>query len=131
APTRPRLIVLTDIGGDPDDRQSMIRLLHYANEFEIEGLIASAAGTPGELDEAVVKPELIEELVDAYGQIRDNLALHDPDYPTAEALRARIRSGNPHRGREHVGPEGDTDGSRLIIEVVDRPAEGPVNIAIW
>ena len=38
---RPRLVVLTDIGGDPDDTQSMIRLMTYANEFEIEGLIAS------------------------------------------------------------------------------------------
>ncbi len=51
ADDRPRLIVLTDIGGDPDDQQAMVRLLTYANEFEIEGLIASAAGTPGELKE--------------------------------------------------------------------------------
>ena len=46
---RPRLIVTTDIGGDPDDRQSLVRLLVYADGFDIEGLIASAAGTPGEL----------------------------------------------------------------------------------
>ena len=32
---RPRLAVLTDIGGDPDDQQSLIRLLVYANEFDI------------------------------------------------------------------------------------------------
>ena len=46
---RPRLLVLTDIGGDPDDQQSMVRLMVYSNEFEIEGLIATASGTPGEL----------------------------------------------------------------------------------
>jgi len=40
--TKPRLIVLTDIGGDPDGQQSMVRLLLYANEFDIEGLIARA-----------------------------------------------------------------------------------------
>lgn len=39
---RPRLVVLTDIGGDPDDQQSMIRLLLYVNEYQIEGLIATA-----------------------------------------------------------------------------------------
>ena len=58
-PPRPRtrrpqsraLLVLTDIGGDPDNQQSMIRLMTYANEFEIEGLIASATGTPGEVKE--------------------------------------------------------------------------------
>jgi hypothetical protein len=44
----PRLLVLTDIG-DPDDQQSMIRLMVYANEFVIEGLVATASGTPGEL----------------------------------------------------------------------------------
>src|SRR6185295_4640279 len=49
ADARPRLIVLTDMGGDPDDQQSMIRLMLYANEFDIEGLIATASGTPGEL----------------------------------------------------------------------------------
>ena len=51
---RPRLVVLTDIGGDPDDTQSMIRLMTYSNEFEIEGLIASASGTPGELKRKIV-----------------------------------------------------------------------------
>ena len=46
AAERPRLAVLTDIGGDPDDQQSLIRLMLYANEFDIEVLIATAAGTP-------------------------------------------------------------------------------------
>ena len=55
---KPRLLVLTDIGGDPDDQQSMIRLMTYANEFEIEGLIASAAGIPGELKEELYFPRL-------------------------------------------------------------------------
>ena len=53
AADRPRLLVLTDIGGDPDDQQSLVRLMVYSNEFEIEGLVASAAGTPGELKQAV------------------------------------------------------------------------------
>jgi hypothetical protein len=72
-PEKPRLVVLTDIGGDPDDRQSLIRLLLYADEFDVEGLIASASGTPGELKQDVTKPELIRETVEAYGKVRDNL----------------------------------------------------------
>src|SRR5690242_2225619 len=43
AADRPRLAVLTDIGGDPDDQQSMIRLMVYANEFDLELLLASAS----------------------------------------------------------------------------------------
>lgn len=40
-----RIIISTDIGGtDPDDFQSMIHLLMYADMFEIEGLIASPYG---------------------------------------------------------------------------------------
>lgn len=38
-----RLIVLTDIGADPDDTQSMCRLLLYSNEIDIEGIIASTS----------------------------------------------------------------------------------------
>jgi len=128
---KPRLIVLTDIGGDPDDQQSMIRLMLYSNEFDIEGLIASASGTPGELGEAVVKPHLIEEIVGAYGKVRDNLLLHKPGYPAAEVLLSRIRSGNPQRGLKHIGSGNDTDASNWLISAVDRADSRPVNIAIW
>ena len=42
AQQKPRVLISTDIGGtDPDDNQSMIHLLMYANEFDIEGLISS------------------------------------------------------------------------------------------
>src|SRR3954465_6747939 len=88
APAKPRLLVLTDIGGDPDDQQSMIRLMLYANEFQIEGLIASAAGTPGELKEHVTKPEKIREIVEAYGKVRPNLLKHSANYPPTEELLA-------------------------------------------
>ena len=39
-----RLIVLTDIGGDPDDQMSMVRLMTYANHMDIEALIATPRG---------------------------------------------------------------------------------------
>jgi hypothetical protein len=64
AQSKPRLLVTTDIGGDPDDQQSMRRLLLYANELELTGLIASSAGTPGELPSPIVRPDLIHDIVD-------------------------------------------------------------------
>ena len=127
----PRLLVLTDIGGDPDDQQSMIRLMLYANEFDLEGFIASASGTPGELKEKVVQPQLIRQIVEAYGQVRPNLTRHANGYPTAEQLLTRIKSGNPNRGNEAVGADHDTEGSQWIIEVADRPDPRPLDIAIW
>ena len=43
AEPRLRVIVETDAGGDPDDEQSLVRFLVYANEFDIEGIIANRA----------------------------------------------------------------------------------------
>jgi len=129
---RPRLVVLTDIGGDPDDQQSLIRLMVYANEFEVEGLVASAAGTPGELKEAITRPDLIRQIVDAYAQVRSNLTKHASGWPTASELGARIKSGNPRRGREHIGDGHDTEGSRWLVERIAGGApDRPLNIAIW
>ena len=31
-----RVIILTDIGSDPDDMESMVRLLLYSNEIDIK-----------------------------------------------------------------------------------------------
>ena len=76
AAERPRLAVLTDIGADPDDQQTMIRLMVYANEFDLELLIATGAGTPGEMKEAITRPELIRQIVDAYGEVLPNLQRH-------------------------------------------------------
>lgn len=132
AAERPRLLVLTDIGGDPDDQQSMIRLMLYANEFEIEGLIASASGTPGELKRAVTRPDLIRQIVEAYGKVRPGLVRHASSWPSADALAARVKSGNPHRGRDHIGAGHDTEGSRWIIERIDAGTpDHPLNISIW
>ncbi len=56
---RHRVIVSTDIGGtDPDDFQSMVHLLVYADTFDIEGLISSPYG-PG-------RKEHILEVIDLY-----------------------------------------------------------------
>ena len=129
---RPRLAVLTDIGGDPDDQQSLVRLMVYANAFDIEALIASAAGTRGELKEAVTRPDLIGQVVDAYAIVLPNLRRHASGWPEAEALRAVIRSGNPRRERAYIGAGHDTDGSRWLVARVDAGTpERPLNVAIW
>lgn len=128
---KPRLLILTDIGGDPDDTQSLIRLVTYSNEFDVEGLIASAAGTPGELGVDIVKPELIREVVEAYGRVRGTLSLHAAGYPPVERLLDCIKSGNPKRGVGQLGRDKDTEGSLWIIRLGDRPDPRPLNIAIW
>lgn len=128
---RPRLIVLTDIGGgDPDDQQSMIRLMLHSNEFDIEGLIATAP-TLESLRDSGTKPQLIREIVDAYGQVRENLARHADGFPEPARLREVIKAGNPKRGRDAIGDGHDTDGSRWIVSCADRPDSRRLNIVIW
>lgn len=38
-----RLIILTDMENEPDDAQTMVKLLMYSNELDIEGLIATTS----------------------------------------------------------------------------------------
>jgi hypothetical protein len=128
---RPRLLVLTDIGGDPDDRQSLVRLLVHANELEIEGFVAGASGTPGELKKEITQPHLIRETIEAYGQVLPSLRRHAHGFPDAAALLARVRGGNPKRGWERVGEGNDSEGSRFIVEAVDKPDPRALHIAIW
>ncbi len=60
-----------------------------------------------------------------------NLVQHHPGYPAAGDLLATVKAGNPHRGVRYLGEGHDTEGSRWIIDVVDRPDPRPVNLAIW
>lgn len=128
---RPRLLVTTDIGGDPDDQQAMIRLLVHANEFDIEGLIASSAGVPGQLAVSVTKPQLIHQLIDAYAEVQPNLARHAAGFPLPAQLRNLVRSGNPQRGEAAIGPGHDTPASAWIIRCIERADPRPLNIVIW
>ncbi len=129
---RPRLAILTDIGGDPDDQQSMVRLMMYANEFKIEALIASASGTPGELTRATTRPDLILQIIDGYRQVLPNLCKHADGWPEAKELQQRVKSGNPHRGRGFIGEGHDTEGSRKLVTLVDAGTpKRPLNLSIW
>jgi len=132
AAERPRLAILTDIGGDPDDQQSLIRLMAYANEFDIELLLASASGTRGELKQVVTRPDLILQIIDAYEKVLPNLQQHATGWPEAGRLRASVKSGNPHRERAHIGEGHDTEGSRYLVERISAGSpERPLNITIW
>jgi len=127
----PRLLITTDIGGDPDDQQSLVRLMVYSNEFDIEGIITSASGTPGELKEAAVRPDLVEEIIRGYQSVYPNLLKHNSKFPAPEYLFSIVKKGNPHRGWENVGNGHDTEGSEWIIRQADKKDNRPLNICIF
>jgi hypothetical protein len=42
-PVKQRVFVLTDITNEPDDQESLVRFLVYANEYDIEGIVATTS----------------------------------------------------------------------------------------
>lgn len=127
AESKPRVLVLTDISNEPDDEESLVRFLLYSNEFDVEGLVAT---TSTHLRDRI-RPDIIRDTVQAYGQVRANLLLHAPGFPETARLLSLVKSGQPGFGMDAVGEGKATEGSRWIIEVVDRPDPRPVWIPIW
>ncbi len=123
---KPRIVVMTDIGGDPDDRQSMVRFLLYACDFEVEGLLTGF----GHGHYQKTRPDLIRQAVEAYGKVEANLRKHRGDYPSAERLMGLIKDG--HNGDPHKVGEGmDSEASEWIIRVLDRDDPRAVWFSIW
>lgn len=121
--SRPRVVISTDIGGtDPDDFQSMVHLLLYADVLEIEGLISSAFGDG--------RKEHILEVINEYEKDYPNLVTHSPRYPTADALRAITKQGEteiaPLEGYRQA-----TEGSRWLIERARQKDPRPLHVLVW
>ena len=127
AETKPRVLVLTDISNEPDDEQSLVRFLLYSNEFDVEGLVATTSVWLRDR----VRPDIIRETVETYGQVRENLLLHASGYPETAKLLSVIKAGQTGFGMDAVGEGKSTEGSKWIIEVVDRPDPRPVWIPVW
>jgi hypothetical protein len=127
ATEKPRVCVLTDIENEPDDAMSMVRLLTYANQLDVEGLVA----TTSIHQKNRVAPQRIRRIVAAYGKVRDNLELHEPGFPTGEQLLARVSEGLPVYGLLGVGEGKDSPGSELLIRAVDRDDPRPVWVPVW
>ena len=118
-----RIIIETDAGGDPDDEQSLVRFLLYANVFDIDGIIANRRVARVGENKNPVRDGLgiVKAMVNAYGVCYTNLLLNDPGYPKPEYLLQRTVSGYD-----------DTDeGVDLIIRSVDAPDPRPVWFSNW
>lgn len=124
---RPRLVVLTDMGNEPDDQMSMVRLLLYSNEIEIEGLVA----TTSTWQKTVTHPETIRTLIQAYGEVRPKLLLHKDGWPAANDLLALVSSGQPGYGMGAVGSGRTSEGAKAIIRAADRDDSRPLWVSIW
>lgn len=120
---RHRVIVSTDIGGtDPDDFQSMVHLLVYADVLDIEGLISSPFGDGRTRD--------ILKVIDCYEADYGNLKTYSKKYPTPEALRSITKQGETERA-PYAGLRQATEGSNWIVECARREDPRPLHVLVW
>jgi hypothetical protein len=122
-----RLVVMTDIANEPDDQMSMVRLLVYSNQFDIEGLIA----TTSTWMKNKVRPDVLQTLVAAYSQVRPKLLEHQPGFPSAESLEAVVVSGQPAYGMAAVGPDRMSAGAELIVTSAQASDPRPLWVLAW
>ncbi len=122
-----RVVLMTDIANEPDDQMSMVRLLVYSTDFDVEGLIA----TTSTWMKNRVRPDVIHTLIDAYKQVRPQLAEHARGFPTAESLRSVVAEGQPAYGMAGVGPDRMSAGSGLIIRAAEKADARPLWVLAW
>ncbi len=126
-PVKQRVFVLTDITNEPDDQQSLVRFLVYANEYDIEGMVAT---TSTHLRNST-RREKIEELVRNYGKVKANLDKHADGFPSEEYLLGVTTEHLPLYSMEGVGEGKDSPGSELLINAVDKNDERPLWVSVW
>jgi len=119
---KPRVIVITDIGGDPDDQQSFVRFLLYSNQFHVEALVAVGSAP---------QPDQLRERIAAYGQVRSNLLLHAKGWPEAAELLSRVSAGQVGNGLIATGDGRSSDGSKAIVRAIERDDPRPLWITVW
>lgn len=122
-----RVIVLSDIEADPDDTQSMVRLLLYSNQIDIKGLIA----TTSVWQKNRVAPESIIKVIHAYGKVQANLNKHEPGFPEAKTLLSLVKQGPAKYGMLGVGRGQDSEGSEWIINILEENDQRPLHISVW
>lgn len=122
-----RLVVLTDIEADPDDTQSLIRLLLYANQIDIEGLVATTSIHQPHRN----APGSIRKVLAAYAVVEPNLQQHEKGFPTAKTLSALVKSGQPGYGMKSVGDNLNSEGSDWLVQLIKKPDNRPLWVSVW
>ena len=149
---KPRVVVTAD--PELDDSNSLVRYLLHSADYRTEGLIYASSkyhwkgdgqGTtqfiPGREYTARgltlcpctswrwgEREQFIDDAVARYREVYENLAVHDPGYPTPETLQSKIRWGNVDFDGEMSK---DTPGSDLIKSLLLDDEDSPVYLLAW
>ena len=146
---KPRIVVMTDIGPaevEPDDNESAVRLMAYADRFEIEGIITTIGWNcdPYPEEWAVY----LKRVIDAYQVDVQNLMKRSSQngfqsierengrqelgyWPSADYIRSRAMMGSRRAGIGVIGPDNDSPGSELLIRLADEDDDRPIWLCSW
>lgn len=134
-PQRYRMIVLADMGNEPDEMQQMIHLFACSNLFEVQGLIAVTGKylhPESDLSDyhRRLHPELWHEIIDAYADVLPNLRQHADGWATPDHFRGVVRSGQTGYGIADVGEGKASPGSELILAAATRDDDRPLWVVV-
>ncbi|MFN7929486.1 MAG: DUF1593 domain-containing protein [Blastocatellia bacterium] len=151
-PQKPRVVVTAD--PELDDSNSLVRYLLYSTDFQTEGIVYTSSGfhwkgdgtgkkwfmpnreyrrfglnlCPCESWRWDPKERFIDDAVEIYEKVYQNLRVHNKEYPTPAEMKAKIRWGN-------VEFDGDiskeTPGSDLIKALLLDNRPEPIYLLAW
>ena len=125
--SKSRLIILADMGNEPDEEQQMHHMLLNSNEFELEGLIA----VTGKYLRVGPRPDLFWHLIKGYEEVYPNLKKHAEGYPAPEYLNSIVASGQPEYGILSTGKHmTNSTGTDLIIKAATNGDPRPIWVVI-
>ena len=119
---KPRLIILTDIDNktEIDDIQSLIRLLLYSNELDLEGIISVTSCFYKKIDQHNL--DIIEDIISRYEKVKTNLDIH------AQGINIFGRK----KGRDFCNDIYDNNpGVQLLVKQILKNYSRPINISLW
>jgi hypothetical protein len=122
---KPDVFVCTDISNEPDDAESLVRLLLYTNEVNVKGIVATTSYWLNN----TIHDEDIYPILDAYEQVHPNLLKHSPYYPTADYFRSIVTIGHPVYGLAALDLE-LSPGAKNLITAVDE-VEETLFVLLW
>ncbi len=129
-----RMVILADMGNEPDEEQQIVHMLMYANEFDIMGLVAVTGKflnpQSNNPEKQRLYPELFIKIIDGYSKVYPNLLKHANEWPTAEYLRTTVVNGQRGYGSSDVGIGKSSDGSELIVKQLTNNDKRPLYVIV-
>ena len=146
---KPRLVVCTDIAPadvEPDDMESMVRLMAYADCFEVEALITSVGWNCDPYPKEWA--DYLFRVIEAYRQDVPNLMKRSDQqgflsiaqengqqqigyWPSADYMKSCAVMGSQRGGIKVIGEGNDSPGSELLIRLADEDDPRPIYVAAW